>query len=95
MLRLPPLVIALVTPLILARYGHRDRSLALLWAGLCFLWLPLLPGSTEARAYPQLFLLGGLQAIAFMALVRDFRRGTLLAWALVTAAAFLPIIMRL
>lgn len=89
MLRLPAVVMALATPLVVARFGHRDRSLALLWAALCFLWLPSLPGSTEARAYPQLMLLGCLQAMAFIAAVRDFRGGTLLAWSAVTAAAVL------
>ena len=89
MLRLPAVVMALATPLVIARFGHRDRLLALLWAALCFLWLPLLPASTEARAYPQLMLLGGLQAMAFMAVVRDVRGRTLLAWSAVTAAAVL------
>ena len=89
MLRLPAVTMALATPLVIARFGHRDRSLALLWAALCFLWLPSLPGSTEARAYPQLMLLGCLQVMAFIAVVRDCRSRTLLAWSAVTAAAVL------
>lgn len=89
MLRLPAVAMALATPLVVARFGHRDRSLALLWAGMCFLWLPNLPGSTEARAYPQLMLLGSLQAMAFIAAARDLRGRTLLAWSAVTAAAVL------
>ena len=89
MLRLPAVAMALATPLLVAKFGHRDRSLALLWAALCFLWLPLLPASTEARAYPQLMLLGCLQAMAFIAVVRDLRGRPLLAWSAVTAAAVL------
>ena len=50
MLRLPAVTMALATPLVIARFGHRDRSLALLWAALCFLWLPSLPGSSRRAA---------------------------------------------
>ena len=88
-LRIPALVLSIVTPLVIARYGHPDRTLRLFWATISALWLPMVAMSTEARPYPQLFLFGSVQAMLFLRLHRAPDRKLALWWASVTALAAL------
>lgn len=88
-LRIPALVLSIVTPLVIARHGHPDRTVRLFWATITALWLPMLALSTEARSYPQLFLLGSIQSILFLRLHRSLGRSLVLGWATVTALAAL------
>ena len=88
-LRLPSLACSLAAPMLIGWKGSRDRDLRLFWATLVLLWLPAQVVAFEARPYPQLFLLGTAQAIAFVRLIE--RPGTARAawWAGWTALAML------
>lgn len=88
-LRIPALLLSIATPLVIARYGHPDRTLRLFWATISTLWLPMLAMSTEARPYPQLFFLASIQAMLFLRLHRAPGRRLALLWATVTAVAAL------
>lgn len=88
-LRAPALALSIATPLMVARWGHPDRSVRLLWAALLLLWLPVLPTASEARPYPQLLFLCTLQAIVFMRFLREPRAALATAWSTVAAAALL------
>lgn len=88
-LRMPALLLSIAAPLLLARHGHRDRHVRLLWAGAALLWLPALPFANDARPYAQLFFLACVQAMAFQSLLRRPGTGTALAWTSVTALLLL------
>lgn len=84
-LRLPALVMSVGGPLLIAWRGHPDREVRLFWAILSLLWLPLLPMATEARPYPQIFLLGSLQAIFFLRLGKSPNLREAFGWTTATA----------
>lgn len=88
-LRAPSLLLSIAAPLLLARWGHPDRRVRLLWASVALLWLPALPFANDARPYPQLFFLACLQAIAFLRMIRTPTTGAALAWCSVTALLLL------
>lgn len=69
-LRMPSLVLSIAAPVLIAWRGDRDRDLRLFWAVFALLWVPIFGLAGEARAYPQLFVLGVLQAMAFVRLLR-------------------------
>ena len=84
-LRLPSLACSIATPLLVARLGHPDRRVRLVWAALVLLWAPSLVTATEARPYAQLFLLGSGQAIAFLHVMRRPRIASAFAWSVCTS----------
>lgn len=88
-LRAPSLILSFAAPLLIAWKGSRDRDLRLFWAVAVLLWVPSFVVANEARGYPQLFFLGVVQAIAFVALIErpDTRRA--FAWTAVSALAVL------
>lgn len=88
-LRLPSIVCSIAAPLLLYFRGHPDRDVRTFWAVLVLLWLPADVVAGEARPYPQLFLLGVLQAMAFRRLIETPTRGLALRWGLITACAIL------
>lgn len=84
-LRLPSIVASLAAPPLLLWRGHPDRDVRLVWATLAALWMPGLLSAGDARPYAALFLLGCVQAIAFLNLMRAPRVTTALAWTSVSA----------
>ena len=88
-LRAPGLIFSIATPLLIARYGHPNREIRLLWAALTLLWLPVLSTASEARPYPQLLFLGTVQVILFLKLARNADAKISLLWGTVTALAVL------
>ncbi|GGA57648.1 hypothetical protein [Sphingomonas psychrolutea] len=88
-LRLPSLFCALAAPILIAAGGSRDRDLRVFWATLVLLWLPAQVVAFEARPYPQLFLLGTAQAIAFLRLMQQPDRTRAAWWAGWAACAIL------
>ncbi len=68
-LRLPSLVLSLGTPLAVLAWGHRAADLRLWWAVVLLLWVPIFAVAGEARAYPEIFALGTLQAALFVRLI--------------------------
>jgi hypothetical protein len=88
-LRAPALAFSFITPLIIAFWGHPDRTIRLFWATLILLWEPVLAVATEARPYPQLLFLCTLQSIVFMRVQRSPSRRNATAWAIVASLALL------
>lgn len=88
-LRLPSLLCSLAAPALIAWKGHGDRDLRLFWAVLVLLWLPAQVVAFEARPYPQLFLLGVAQAIAFARLLERSGVASATWWTGWTALAVL------
>lgn len=88
-LRIPALLMSLAGPLWIAWRGYPERDVRLLWAIFSLLWLPMLPMATEARPYPQIFLLGSLQAIAFLRLSKSPGLRPAFIWSTVTALSVL------
>ena len=68
-LRLPSLVLSLVGPLLILWKGSADREIRFWWTIFALLWVPMFVLAGKARPYPQMFVLGTLQAIAFVALL--------------------------
>jgi hypothetical protein len=68
-LRLPSIVLSVVTPLAILCFGHRDRDLRLWWAVFLLLWVPFFAVAGEARSYPEIFALGAAQAVLFLRLI--------------------------
>lgn len=79
-LRLPSLLCSIAAPLAVLRWGHPDRIVRLFWCAIVLLWLPALIFANDARSYAQLFLLGSVQAIAYLRLLRDPTTRRALAW---------------
>lgn len=88
-LRLLGLVMSVAAPFILAWRGHPDQFIRTVWAILAFLSTPMIAVATEARPYSQLFLLGCLQAISFLILMRAPIRRHAAVWSVVTATLLL------
>ena len=88
-LRLPALLLALATPMMIAWRGHALRDVRLFWAALALLWLPMVPMATEARPYPLLVFLCTLQSIAFVRLARAPAMAAAFAWSTAAALAIL------
>ena len=84
-MRFPALAASFACAALIAWRGHPDRDVRLLWAIFTLLWLPVLPMATEARAYPQLLLLGSAQAALFLGLNRSPDLRTAFAYTTVTA----------
>lgn len=84
-LRLPALLLSAAGPMWIAWRGHPDKDLRLFWATFSLLWLPMLPMATEARPYPQIFLLGSLQAIGFLRFSKTPGLRQAFGWTTVTA----------
>lgn len=83
-LRFPSIVASLATPVLLLWRGHPDRDIRLLWAVLAALWVPGIVLAGDARPYSPLFLLGSIQAIVFLRLMRTPRVTTALVWSSVS-----------
>jgi hypothetical protein len=88
-LRLLPFFMSFAAPALIAWRGHRDSLVRHFWATACLLWLPMLAMASEARAYPQLFLLATFQAILFVRLIERGERGLAWWWSLATALTIL------
>lgn len=68
-LRLPSIVLSVLTPLAILWFGHRDRDLRLWWAIFLLLWVPIFAVAGEARSYPETFALAAAQAVLFIRLI--------------------------
>lgn len=68
-LRIPSLLFAIATPLLIFWSGHPDRLTRQLWAALAALWVPAFFHASDARAYTLLFLLASVQIMLFMRMV--------------------------
>lgn len=90
-LRIPSLVMALATPLVLASRPIEGLPTAerLAWAAITALWFPLLSYAQEARCYAMLMLLGTLQCLAFLALMREPTTRRAAVWAVLGALSIL------
>lgn len=88
-LRLPSAAIALAAPLLLWWRGHPDKVLRRYWALVAALWMPGFAFATEARPYTLMFLLGCVQAIAFLRLMAAPSVGRATAWVVASALAVL------
>jgi Dolichyl-phosphate-mannose-protein mannosyltransferase len=84
-LRLPSLIFAAATPMLILWKGHPSRDTRLVWAVLIALWLPAVTFASQARPYALLMLLGTAQAIFFYNLIAQGGRGRALAWSIVSA----------
>ncbi len=84
-LRLPSLIFAVATPLLILWKGHPSRDTRLVWAVLIALWLPAVTFTSQARPYAMLMLLGTAQAILFYRLIAHGGRNQALAWSVVSA----------
>lgn len=88
-LRIPSLICAVATPLLILWKGHPSRDVRMLWAVLVALWLPGVTFPSEARPYALLMLLSTAQAILFYRLIETGGRRNAFAWALVSATLLL------
>ncbi len=79
-LRLPSLIIAVATPLLILWKGHPSRDTRLVWAVLVALWLPAVAFTSMARPYALLIFLATTQAILFHRLIAQGGRGRAMAW---------------
>lgn len=79
-LRLPSLVLSLLTPVFILWRGHPDRDVRLFWGIFCLLWAPVFAVAGEARPYPQIFALGVAQAILFIRLMEKPTTPRATAW---------------
>lgn len=90
-LRIPSLIFATATPLVLAvsRMDGLPDEDRLTWAAIIALWFPALSFAQEARCYAMLLLVCTLQCVAFIRLMRapDTRRAA--AWAVLAALSIL------
>ncbi len=83
-LRAASMACSLAAPLVILRYGSADRLLRVFWCAIVLLWLPALIFANDARSYAQLFLLGSVQAIAFLHLIRGPCTRRALSWTCVS-----------
>ena len=88
-LRLPALVLSIAGPLLILWKGDRDRDLRLWWAVFALLWVPMFGLAGEARPYPQLFLLGAVQATVFLRLLDTPSVARAAAWVAVSSLVVL------
>lgn len=88
-LRLPSLILSILTPLAVLRWGHRDGGLRWWWAIFLLLWPPIFAVAGEAKPYPEIFALGVAQAAVFMRLLERPTIRRACAWAILSALAVL------
>lgn len=88
-LRLPSLLLSIAAPLLILWKGNGDRDLRLWWAVFVLLWVPIFVVAGEARPYPQMFLLGVVQAILFVQLIDRPTTARASAWMIASALLIL------
>lgn len=88
-LRAPSVAAAVVTPLLILRWGHPDRQVRLLWAGLAAIWLPGTLFAGQARPYSLALLLGTAQVSTLIAFLRTPSQGRAALWTTFTALSAL------
>ena len=88
-LRIPSIVLSIAAPAFLLWKGHPDRTTRTLWALCLALWQPGLGIATEARPYTLMLLLGCVQAVCFLGLLRAPTTRRAAIWAGVSALAVL------
>ncbi len=88
-LRLPSLAISLATPLAILRFGNRDADLRLWWTVFVLLWVPIFAEAGEARSYPEIFMLGVVQAMLFVRLLERPSTARASAWVIVSSLVIL------
>lgn len=88
-LRLPSFIFAIATPLVILWKGHPDRRVRATWAAISATWLPAFYYATEARSYSLLFLLGSIQVIFFVRLLKAGDIGRACAWSAVSSLIIL------
>ena len=90
-LRLPSLIFAAATPLVIAvsRVEGLPTAERLAWAAITLLWFPLLSYAQEARCYALLMLLGALQCVAFLRLLQAPDMGAAAVWSGLAALSIL------
>lgn len=79
-LRIPSLLFAIVTPLLIFWKGHPHRLTRQMWAALAALWVPSFFHASDARAYTLLFLLGSAQIILFIRMIARPAIGSAALW---------------
>lgn len=84
-LRLPSLILSVMTPLAILRFGNRDADLRLWWAVFVLLWVPIFAVAGEARPYPEIFALGAVQAILFIRLLERPSTARASLWVIVSS----------
>ncbi|MDE2596941.1 MAG: hypothetical protein KGL44_08695 [Sphingomonadales bacterium] len=80
LMRLPSMAALLAVPVVILRARCLDWRVRLVWASVMALWLPGLMFGILARSYGLLILLTTMQAISFVALLRDPRRYRAAVW---------------
>jgi Dolichyl-phosphate-mannose-protein mannosyltransferase len=88
-LRMPSLICAVATPMLILWKGHPSRDVRLLWAVLIALWMPGVTFPSEARPYALLMLLATGQVILFYRLIEQGGRGRAVAWSSLSAISIL------
>lgn len=88
-LRVPSLVFSMAAPAFLLWKGHEDRTIRNLWALSIALWQPGFGVATEARPYSLMLLLGCVQAVCFLRLMRAPSTTRAAIWAGVSSLAVL------
>ncbi|WP_068073825.1 glycosyltransferase family 39 protein [Novosphingobium lentum] len=88
-LRIPSLLFSIAAPAVLLWKGHEDRTTRILWAFTIALWGPGFGIATEARPYTLMLLLGCVQAICFLSLLRAPTTRRAAIWAGVSSLAVL------
>ena len=88
-LRIPSLTFSVMAPCFLLWNGHPDRATRTVWALCIALWQPGLGIATEARPYTLMLLLGCVQAVCFLDLMRAPTTRRAAIWAGVSSLAVL------
>lgn len=88
-LRLPSLLLSIAAPVLILWKGNADRDLRMWWAIFVLLWVPIFVVAGEARPYPQMFLLGVVQAILFVRLLDRPTTARASAWVATSALLIL------
>jgi len=88
-LRLPSVLLSIVAPLLILWKGHANRDLRMWWAVFALLWVPMFGVAGEARPYPQMFLLGVVQAILFVQLLDRPTTARASGWIIASAVLIL------
>lgn len=84
-LRLPNILLSVLTPLAILRFGHPDRDLRLWWGTFLLLWVPIFAVAGEARSYPETFALAAAQAVLFIRLIERPSIARASLWILVSS----------
>lgn len=88
-LRMPSLLCAIATPVLINWKGGAARNVLIIWAVLLLLWLPGVTFPSEARPYALLMLLTTGQVILFHQLLTHGGLRRAIGWAVLTAAIIL------